>query len=222
LSIDILSHTTIKEIMSDKKPSHYVDNKRFLEEIKKYKVKIKEAEEKGLVKPSIPSYAGECIMKIAANFSTKSSFINYSWREEMVSDAIENSIMYFDNFDPEKSNNPFGYFTMIMLRAFKRRISKEEKMRYTMYKFFERTMIQTDQSNYLQSEDNNLPSSEMYDNISRFIENFEDKEQKRKDIKNAKKMADEQEKEEIKGLGRLLVNDSEEEKNKPTVISKVA
>ncbi len=84
-----------------------------------------------------------------------------------------------------------------------------------MYKFFEKTMVQTDSANLLQSDDNNLPSTEIYDNISRFIENFEEKERKRKELKNEKKLAMEEKKEEIKGLGRFFI-DAEEKEDKPT------
>ena len=70
---------------------------------------------------------GECILKIANHLSYRPNFINYTYKEEMISDGIENSLQYIDNFDPEKSKNPFAYFTQIIYFAFIRRIQKEKK-----------------------------------------------------------------------------------------------
>ena len=103
----------------------YVDNQKFLDEIVKYKEKVAFAKANGLPKPSIPDYCGYCILKIAEKFTTKPRFSGYSFREEMVSDGIENCIQYFDNFDPKITSNPFAYFTQIIYFAARRRIKKE-------------------------------------------------------------------------------------------------
>ena len=110
--------------------SHYVNNADFLEAIKEYRKKVQEANDKNLPKPQVSNYLGECIYKIATHLSYKPNFINYSYRDEMVSDGIENCLQYIDNFDPEKSSNPFSYFTQIIWYAFIRRISKEKKQSY--------------------------------------------------------------------------------------------
>ena len=110
-----------------KKKIHYVDNKKFLAAIVERKEQIKEAEEEGESKPQITNYLGECILKIANHLSYRPNFINYTYKEEMISDGIENSLQYIDNFDPEKSKNPFAYFTQIIYYAFIRRIAKEKK-----------------------------------------------------------------------------------------------
>lgn len=107
--------------------THYVNNPDFLQALKDYKAKVREAEESGDPKPQVSNYIGECILKIANHLSYKPNFINYTYREEMISDGIENCLMYIDNFDPEKSNNPFAYFTQIIYYAFIRRIQKEKK-----------------------------------------------------------------------------------------------
>lgn len=107
--------------------SHYVNNPDFLKAIKEYKALVKEAEDAGEPKPQVSNYIGECILKIANHLSYKPNFINYTYREEMISDGIENCLMYIDNFDPEKSSNPFAYFTQIIYYAFIRRILKEKK-----------------------------------------------------------------------------------------------
>ena len=86
-----------------KKKNHYVDNQKFLEEIIKYKKQCKDAAAQDLPKPRISEYIGTCILMIAERLSTKPRFMNYSFREEMVSDAIENCFLYFDNFEDRKS-----------------------------------------------------------------------------------------------------------------------
>ena len=117
--------------------SHYVDNKQFFEEMKKWKVVVKEAEESGESKPPVTDYIGDCFLKIAEHLSYRPNFINYPYREEMVGDGIENCLMYASNFDPDKSTNPFSYFTQIIYYAFLRRIQKEKKQDYVKYRCFE-------------------------------------------------------------------------------------
>jgi hypothetical protein len=117
--------------------ANYINNAEFLAAIKEYKLKIKEAEEAGFPKPQIPNYLGECILKIATHLSYKPNFINYSYKDDMILDGIENCINYFDNFDPDKSSNPFAYFTQIIYYAFLRRISKEKKHSYIKNKLIQ-------------------------------------------------------------------------------------
>lgn len=116
--------------MTTKKPVHYVDNQKFLAEIIAYKASCKEAEESGEEKPIIPNYLGECILKIATKLANSPNFINYSYKDDMILDGIENCIQYFNNFDPDKSKNPFAYYTSIIYYAFLRRIDKEKKQSY--------------------------------------------------------------------------------------------
>ena len=94
--------------------AHYVNNADFLAAIKEYKQKVLEAQEKGLPKPQVSNYIGECILKIANHLSYKPNFINYTYKDDMILDGIENCIQYIDNFDPNKSSNPFAYFTQII------------------------------------------------------------------------------------------------------------
>ena len=96
------------------KSEHYVDNKRLYAEMQDYLNAVKEAEESGDDKPRIPEYIGECLLKISTRLSTKPNFINYTYRDEMISDGIENCVNYIGNFNPEKSTNPFAYFTQII------------------------------------------------------------------------------------------------------------
>lgn len=117
--------------------AQYINNAEFLAAIKEYKKAIKEAEEKGLEKPQIPNFLGECVMKIAQHLSYKPNFINYTYKDDMILDGIENCVNYFDNFDPDKSSNPFAYFTQIIYFAFLRRIQKEKKHSYIKHKMIQ-------------------------------------------------------------------------------------
>ena len=100
----------------------------------------------------------------------------------MISDGIENCLMYFRNFDPDKSNNPFAYFTQIIYFAFLRRIMKEKKQLYVKYKATEQFGILHEFESY-EDSDGNIKQFQMYDNISEFIQNFEESKQKKKDGK---------------------------------------
>ena len=110
-----------------KKSEHYVNNKEFLEALIVFKQQCKEAAENGDDRPRISNYIGECFLKIATHLSYKPNFVNYMFREDMICDGIENCVQYIENFDPEKSSNPFAYFTQIIYYAFLRRISKEKR-----------------------------------------------------------------------------------------------
>ena len=109
-----------------KKP-HYVNNKEFLQAMIDWKATVVEAEANDESRPQVTNYIGECFLKIANHLSYRPNFINYTYREEMISDGIENCLQYIDNFDPEKSKNPFAYFTQIIFFAFVRRITREKK-----------------------------------------------------------------------------------------------
>ena len=113
--------------MKKKVTQHYVDNKKFLEAMVAYKDKVNSAKENNRKKPDVTNYIGECFLKIANHLSYRPNFINYTYRDDMISDGIENCLQYMNNFDPAKSTNPFAYFTQIIYYAFIRRIQKEKK-----------------------------------------------------------------------------------------------
>ena len=106
---------------------HYVNNKEFLAAMIEFKKSVNEAEKKKRERPPVTDYIGSCFLKIANHLSYRPNFINYTFRDDMISDGIENCLQYLDNFNPEKSNNPFAYFTQIIYYAFIRRIQKEKK-----------------------------------------------------------------------------------------------
>lgn len=110
--------------------AHYVNNADFLKALIEYRENVEQAAKDGKPKPQLSNYIGECILKIATHLSYKPNFINYSYRDDMILDGIENCIQYIDNFNPDKSSNPFAYFTQIIYYAFLRRIAKEKKQSY--------------------------------------------------------------------------------------------
>lgn len=152
--------------------NHYINNKDFLKEMTAYRTAIRKAKRLGQPKPQIPRYVAECFMKIAENLSHKPNFISYTFRDEMIADAIENCVMYVDNFDPSKSSNPFAYFTQIVYYAFLRRIQKEKKQLYIKYKSTQTAGI-LDEFELNENEDGTFRQFELYDNISEFIDNWE-------------------------------------------------
>lgn len=162
-----------------RRSTHYINNKDFLVAIVQYKKDSKAAKKAGKPKPKLPDYIAKAIMSIANNLSNKPNFAMYTFKEEMIGDAIENCIMYFDNFDPKKSKNPFAYFTQIIMFAFIRRIQKEKKLLYTKYKMIQQIGV-LDEGNQLENEDGTVRSVEMYENISDFIYNYEEAESKKK------------------------------------------
>ena len=89
------------------------------------------------------NHIGECFVKIANHLAYKSNFVNYTFREEMILDGIENCITYINNFDPAKSSNPFAYFTQITYYAFLRRIQKEKKQLDAKYRYIQSLDLQT-------------------------------------------------------------------------------
>jgi DNA-directed RNA polymerase specialized sigma subunit len=117
--------------------AHYVNNEQFLAALIEHKNNIKKASELGLEKPQVSNYLGECFLKIATHLSYKGNFVGYSYRDDMISDGIENCLVAADKFDPEKSSNPFAYYTQIIYFAFVRRIQKEKKQQATKYKMLE-------------------------------------------------------------------------------------
>ena len=122
-----------------KRSEHYVNNKEFLAALIKLREDREIAEIQGKEKPRIPRYIGECFLKIATHLSFKPNFVNYMLKEDMISDGIENCVQYIHNFNPEKSQNPFAYFTQIIHYAFLRRIQKEKKQLEIKNKILEKT-----------------------------------------------------------------------------------
>ena len=124
-----------------KRSAHYVDNKKFLQAMIEYKDKCDKAEKRNRKTPPVTNYIGECFLKIANHLSYRPNFINYTFRDDMISDGIENCLQYLKNFNPAKSNNPFAYCTQIIYYAFIRRIQKEKKQTSIKYRMIEQGNI---------------------------------------------------------------------------------
>ena len=136
-----------------KRSEHYVNNKEFLAALVKYREDVEitfiqkygreptkvDRATKWDTKPVIPRYIGDCFLKIANHLSFKPNFVNYMFKEDMISDCIENSVQYIHNFDPDKSQNPFAYFTQIIHFAFLRRIQREKRQLEIKNKILERS-----------------------------------------------------------------------------------
>jgi DNA-directed RNA polymerase specialized sigma subunit len=120
---------------------NYINNKDFLDALVEYRDDRKKHEENGEEPPMVPDYIGKSIYQIANRLATKPNFSGYSYKDEMISDGLENAIQAINNFDPDKSSNPFAYFTQIIWYAFLRRIEKEKKQVYIKHKVTENAMI---------------------------------------------------------------------------------
>jgi hypothetical protein len=130
-----------EKIKAKDKP-HYVDNKKFLQAMVDWRLKVQKAEDKKRKKPVVTNYIGECFLKIANHLSYRPNFINYTYRDDMISDGIENCLQYMNNFNSEKSSNPFAYFTQIIYYAFIRRIQKEKKQQDIKAKLISNTGVE--------------------------------------------------------------------------------
>jgi len=171
--------------------NQYVNNKDFLAALITYRDQVAEATKQGDPRPRVPNYIGECVMKIATHLARKPNFVNYTFKDQMIADGIENCLQYIDNFNPEKSNNPFAYFTQIIWFAFLRRIQKEKKLLYTKYKLTEQVNlmkltadVQEHDSGYDFNDSIKMSEwSEEY--MNNFIEDFEAN--KRRKVKKREK-----------------------------------
>jgi len=172
-------------IVMTKKTNHYINNADFLKALIEYRSACDLADSETETAPAIPNYIGECFLKIANHLSRKPNFASYSFRDEMISDGIENCLMYFRNFDPTKSKNPFAYFTQIIYYAFLRRIMREKKQLYVKYKATQQYGI-LDEFEMYEDSSGHMRQFELYDNIAEFIQNYEDSKEKKKNLKKDK------------------------------------
>lgn len=177
---------------------HYVDNKELYEHLKYYLERYNDAFDKqkaqGLSKdemdlPPVTDYIADAIFKICDNLSRKSNFFGYTYREDMVLDGAENCLRYISNFKPDKSKNPFSYFSQIAYYAFLRRIKSEHKETYVKCKAMELAILDYDKIGDLNPHDTSnftANSGMAYDNIFDFIDEYEEKMRKSKEEKRSK------------------------------------
>lgn len=177
--------------MAKQKSEHYVDNKKFYIAMKEYVEAYNHAVANELPLPRPSNYIGKCIMLICERMSLLRNFINYSFREEMIYDGVENCLTYLHKFNPEKYQNPFAYFSQISYYAFIRRIQKEEKQQYIKQK----SLINASVMNtlvQLSSEDNahfqaiyvDLTSERSNNIIEKFESKLNEKKKKKQEEKD--------------------------------------
>jgi len=163
---------------------HYVDNKAFLQEMIKWKKEIKEAEESGDDRPPVSNFIGECFLKIAERLCSKSNFAKYTYKDEMIGDAIENCLMYAHNFNPRKSKNTFSYFTQIIYYAFLRRIEREKKQSYVKFKLTESmddgTLHKWFKENYFEKNNEREALTDLFQISENDIKKYEPKKRKKR------------------------------------------
>jgi DNA-directed RNA polymerase specialized sigma24 family protein len=126
--------------------------------------------------PKIPEYFGEAIIQIATRFSRRSNFIGYSFRDEMISDAIEHALVAVDKFDPNKSSNPFSYITTMVYYSFIRRIAKEKRQSYIRSKLIQDMPID---SFDIQDHDDDTDFMNNYMAFIQSHQNFDDTQEKK-------------------------------------------
>ena len=159
--------------------AHYVNNKTLYIHMKKYREKLELSRQNEEEPPRIPNYIGECIYLICNKLAYKPNFMNYTYKDEMISDGVENCVASVNNFNPEKSTNPFAYFTQIAWNAFLRRIAKEKKQTYIKHKNFENIYSINEMDSIFHDHKN--VSMGMNEYSADVIRNFEEKERQKKE-----------------------------------------
>ncbi|AGR47681.1 sigma factor for late transcription [Sinorhizobium phage phiM7] len=184
-------------LIDDTKPKrkrkvNYINNQKFLEELIAHRANLAKARAEGKQDPILPDYIGKCFLQIAEKYSRKPQFGLYPFREEMVYDALENCILYWESFDPEKGKNPFAYFTQVTHYAFLRRIEKEKYQLYVKFKSLENFMLENVNSGDI--NDGTLNDSAFNintDYMNTFVQEFEDRMASKKAAKKLSKKSGE-------------------------------
>jgi hypothetical protein len=152
---------------------HYVNNAQFSQAVVDYVTIVNEAQEENQPLPIVPDYIAQCFLRIAEGLSHKSNFIRYTYREEMVMDAVENCLKAINNYDIEAATrtgkpNAFAYFTQITWYAFLRRIAKEKKQQEIKMKYLTKSGIE----NFI---DNELGDDMTNQVVGSFVDNLRDR-----------------------------------------------
>ena len=175
---ELIINEPITKVKKKKVSQNYINNSDFYDAIVDYKLKCDIARQDALPKPQISRYIGECFNKLAEGLSRRPNFFGYSYRDDMVFDGIENCLRYVENFNPEKTKNPFAYFTQILWWAFVRRIKKVKTQQYIKYKATEIYGVM-DTAEYMESADGNIKQLEVYENQYEYIRKYEETELKK-------------------------------------------
>jgi DNA-directed RNA polymerase specialized sigma subunit len=158
----------VKEKDMAKKAVNYINNKTLYAAMIEHRLKLTESKEQEKPKPQVSNYIGESILLICNNLAKKPNFSGYTYKQDMISDGIIDCVAAVDNFNPDKTNNPFAYFTQIAWNAFIRRIAKEKKQTYVKHKNYENTFLMGHHGGDAHAQ---LVSNEFSDEIIRSYEN---------------------------------------------------
>ena len=152
---------------------HYVNNAEFSQAVVDYVTTVREAKEQEQQLPIVPDYIASCFLRIAEGLSHKSNFIRYTYREEMVMDAVENCLKAIENYNLEAATrtgkpNAFAYFTQITWYAFLRRIAKEKKQQDIKFKYLSKSGIE----NFMVNEHGDEMSQQV---VGAFVDTLRDR-----------------------------------------------
>ena len=152
---------------------HYVNNADFSQAVVEYVTIVNKAQSANTEIPKVPDYIAQCFLRISEGLSHKSNFIRYTYREEMVMDAVENCLKAILNYDIAAATrtgkpNAFAYFTQITWYAFLRRIAKEKKQQDIKMKYLTNSGIE----NFLTTEEGDDLSQYV---VGQFIDTLKDR-----------------------------------------------
>jgi hypothetical protein len=175
-----------KKLKPKEKP-HYVNNALFSQSVVDYVASKNAAVAKGEVPPIVTNYIAECFLKICEGLSHKANFVRYTYREEMVMDAVENCLKAIENYNLETATrtgkpNAFAYFTQISWFAFLRRIEKEKKQQDIKMKYMEQSGIENFLDNELGDAQSNQVAAAFVDQLRFRIDEIKDKDKEWKEI----------------------------------------
>ena len=180
-----------KPKIKPKDKPHYVNNREFSHKVVEYVSSVNKAQEEGQALPIVTDYIATCFLKIAEGLSHKSNFIRYTYREEMVMDAVENCLKAVMNYNIEaatRTGNPnaFAYFTQICYYAFLRRIAKEKKQQDIKFKWIEKASIDDFMQSGLDGDTDN--SRYFIDQLRSRIDKVKDTDNQLKDFAKEEKI----------------------------------
>ncbi len=159
---------------------HYVNNAQFSQAVVDYVTDLNGAREAMVKLPKVPDYIAMCFLKICEGLSHKSNFVRYTYREEMVMDAVENCLKAIENYNLEAATrtgkpNAFAYFTQISWFAFLRRIEKEKKQQDIKMRYMEQSGIETFLDQELGDAQSRAVASAFVDQLRMRIDEIKDK-----------------------------------------------
>jgi DNA-directed RNA polymerase specialized sigma24 family protein len=175
-----------------RKKNNYINNKSLYSAMIHHKNEVEAAEKENKEPPSAPKYIGESIILICNNLAKKPNFSGYTYKHDMISDGIMDCVAAINNFNPDKTNNPFAYFTQIAWNAFLRRIQKEKKQTYIKHKNYENSFLLENMFSDGGNHTMQLVTNEYSDQIVKNFENNLTKVKKPSKLKGIEKFSEEE------------------------------